>query len=228
MNAVQAIPVQVEAHDQIPDGMRELAAEKVSSLLRFASEPVLSARVTLAVSRTLPSAAARGRAGQYRPERAARSGRRLTAATMRDAIEALVRQSSGSSLSGPHGTGRGSAVVSRASQPRPRSPASGGIRAVPSPRLPYFPRPIDERGGVPRHKLTGCLPADAGRGRRRPGAARLRLPLVHRAVHQPGQRPSTAPADGYRMAQVHPRGPSSLGTLHNAFTVSEMPAPQAS
>src|SRR6516162_1013367 len=50
MNAIQTMPVQVEAHGRVPDGMRELAAVKTGSLLRFASEPVLSARVTLAVS----------------------------------------------------------------------------------------------------------------------------------------------------------------------------------
>jgi len=50
MNAVQTMSVQVEAHGRVPDRMRELAAAKAGSLLRFASEPVLSARVTLAVS----------------------------------------------------------------------------------------------------------------------------------------------------------------------------------
>ena len=34
----------------MPDGMREVAAAKANSLFRFVSEPVLSARVTLAVS----------------------------------------------------------------------------------------------------------------------------------------------------------------------------------
>jgi len=40
----------VETHGRVPDGMRELADAKVGSLLRFASEPVLSARVTLTVA----------------------------------------------------------------------------------------------------------------------------------------------------------------------------------
>jgi ribosome-associated translation inhibitor RaiA len=50
MNAVQTAPVQVEALGRVPDAMRGPATVKVGSLLRFASEPVLSARVTLAVS----------------------------------------------------------------------------------------------------------------------------------------------------------------------------------
>ena len=50
MNAVQTVPVQVETRGRVPEGMRELAAAKAGSLLRFAPEPVLSARVTLAVS----------------------------------------------------------------------------------------------------------------------------------------------------------------------------------
>jgi ribosome-associated translation inhibitor RaiA len=50
MNAVQTVPVQVEMHGRVPAGMRELAVAKVGSLLRFASEPVPWARVTLGVS----------------------------------------------------------------------------------------------------------------------------------------------------------------------------------
>jgi hypothetical protein len=37
-NAVQTVPVQVETHGRVLDGMRELAAAKANSLFRFASE----------------------------------------------------------------------------------------------------------------------------------------------------------------------------------------------
>ena len=50
MNVAVTMAPQVEAHGRVPGGSRELAAAKVAALLRLASEPVLSARVTLAVS----------------------------------------------------------------------------------------------------------------------------------------------------------------------------------
>jgi hypothetical protein len=49
MNAVQTAPVRVETHGRVPEGMGELEAAKAGSLLRLATEPVLSARVMLAV-----------------------------------------------------------------------------------------------------------------------------------------------------------------------------------
>ncbi len=61
MNAVQTVPVHVETHGRVPKGMRELAVAKVGSLLRFASEPVLSARVTLAHPPTRPCRGRRSR-----------------------------------------------------------------------------------------------------------------------------------------------------------------------
>ena len=50
MRAAQTAQVRVESHGRVPDGSAELAEAKVGSLLRAAAEPVLSARVTLAVA----------------------------------------------------------------------------------------------------------------------------------------------------------------------------------
>jgi ribosome-associated translation inhibitor RaiA len=50
MRAAQTAQVQVGIHGRVPDGPAELAEAKVGPLLRAASEPVLSARVTLAVA----------------------------------------------------------------------------------------------------------------------------------------------------------------------------------
>ena len=50
MKATGTTAVRVDEHGRIPEGAAELAAAKVGSLLRSAAEPVVSARVTLAVA----------------------------------------------------------------------------------------------------------------------------------------------------------------------------------
>ena len=50
MNATETATVRVETHGRVPNGSADLAAAKVSSLLLGVAEPVLSARVTLAVA----------------------------------------------------------------------------------------------------------------------------------------------------------------------------------
>lgn len=50
MKAEEAVPVRVQTHGRVPEGMPELAAAKAGSMLRHAPRPVLSARVTLAVA----------------------------------------------------------------------------------------------------------------------------------------------------------------------------------
>jgi len=50
MMAAQTAQVRVETHGRVPDGSAELAQARVGPLLRAPSEPVLSARVTLAVA----------------------------------------------------------------------------------------------------------------------------------------------------------------------------------
>jgi len=48
MRAAQTVQVEAGIHGRVPDGPAELAEAKTGPLLRAASEPVLSARVTLA------------------------------------------------------------------------------------------------------------------------------------------------------------------------------------
>ena len=48
--AAETAAVRVEAHGRVLRGSADLAAAKVGSLLRVAAEPVLSARVTVAVA----------------------------------------------------------------------------------------------------------------------------------------------------------------------------------
>jgi hypothetical protein len=50
MKATETAAVRVETHGRVPNGSADLAVAKVSSLLLAVAEPVLSARVTLAVA----------------------------------------------------------------------------------------------------------------------------------------------------------------------------------
>ena len=50
MRATETAAVRVETHGRVPNGSADLASAKVSSLLLAVAEPVLSARVTLAVA----------------------------------------------------------------------------------------------------------------------------------------------------------------------------------
>ena len=50
MKATETAAVRVETHGRVPNGSADLAAAKVGSLLMAVAEPVLSARVTLAVA----------------------------------------------------------------------------------------------------------------------------------------------------------------------------------
>ena len=137
MNAVQAVPVQVETHGRVPDGMRELAADKVGSLLRFASEPVLSARVTLAVS--ADPAVPRPAVAQATIDLNGRTVRAQAAGqTMRAAIEhmaARLRVRLDRSARDLVGTARD------ASRPRARRVAASEHSRAPARLLPQAGRP---------------------------------------------------------------------------------------
>lgn len=50
MTAADPAAVRIKSHGRVPEGAADLARAKVGSLLRVAAEPVLSARVTLAVA----------------------------------------------------------------------------------------------------------------------------------------------------------------------------------
>jgi ribosome-associated translation inhibitor RaiA len=89
MTAIEAIPVRTGTRGAVPEGAKELAVAKVSSVFRHVSRPVLSARVTLTMS--ADPAVARPAVAQAtidvngRIVRAEAVGR-----TMRDAIELMA------------------------------------------------------------------------------------------------------------------------------------------
>jgi ribosome-associated translation inhibitor RaiA len=213
MNAVQTVPVEVEIHGRVPDGMRELAAAKASSSFRFASEPVLSARVTLAVS--ADPAVPRPAVAQATIDLNGRTVRAQAAGeTMRAAID--------------HMAARLRVRLDRSARNwaarRGTLPVPGEWRhqSIPAHRFARFPRSAADRAVIPRigyasHPLT-------------PEEAVAELDLLDYDFHLFTERSTGQDSviyrvgDRYRLAQARPE-PDRLGPLPAEITLSERPAP---
>jgi ribosome-associated translation inhibitor RaiA len=215
MNAVQTMPVQVEAHGRVPEGMRELAAAKAGSLLRFASEPVLSARVTLAVS--ADPAVPRPAVVQATVDLNGRIVRAQAAGqTMRAAIEHMTaRLRVRLERSARNGAAR------RGTLPVP-DPGQWRHQSLPAHRPAYFLRPTSARAVIRRpgyaaHPLT-------------PEEAVAELDLLDYDFHLFTERSTGEDSvlyragDRYRLAQAHPK-PDRLGPVPAAVTLSQHRAP---
>jgi ribosome-associated translation inhibitor RaiA len=215
MNAVQTVPVQVEAHGRVPDGMRELAAAKAASLLRFASEPVLSARVTLAVS--ADPAVPRPAVAQVTIDLNGRTVRAQAAGeTMRAAIEHMAARlrirldRSARDWSARRGT-----------LPVPE-PGQWRHQSIPAHRPGYFPRPAAARAVIRR---PGYAPRSLT-----PEEAVAELDLLDYDFHLFTERSTGEDSvlyrvgDRYQLAQARPK-PDRLGPLPAAVTLSDHRAP---
>jgi ribosome-associated translation inhibitor RaiA len=215
MNALQAISVQVEIHGRVPDGMRELADAKVGSSLRFASEPVLSARATLAVApdpavpRPAVAQATINLNGQI--VRAQASGQDLRAAIEQMAARLRVRLDRSAR----------DWAARRGTLPDPR-PGEWRHQSVPAHRPTWFPRPTDGRAVIRR-------PGYASRPLT-PDEAVAELDLLDYDFHLFTERSTGEDSviyrlgDQYRLAQVRPKR-DRLGPLPAAVTLSEHAAP---
>jgi hypothetical protein len=139
------------------------------------------------------------------------------AATMRDAIEMLSDKLRVQLERAARNWAR-----LRGSQPV-AEPGEWRHDSVPAQRLPYFPRPIDERGVV-RHKSYGLA-------RMTPDEAAADMELLDYDFHLFTELSTSQDSvvyradDGYRMAQMHPKT-DRLGPTDTDFTVSELPAPK--
>jgi len=215
MDAVQTVPVQVEMHGRVPEGMRELAAAKVGSLLRFASEPVLSARVTLAVS--ADPAVPRSSVAQSTIDLNGRIVRVQAAGqTMREAIEHMAARlrvrldRSARDWSARRGT-----------LPVPE-PGEWRHQSIPAHRPAYLLRPADARAVI-RRSGYAARPLT-------PEEAVAELDLLDYDFHLFTERSTGEDSvlyrvgDGYRLAQARPK-PNRLGPLPAAVTLSKHRAP---
>lgn len=215
MNAVQTMPVHVEAHGPVPDGMRELAAAKVGRLLRLASEPVLSARATLAVSADpavpRPAVARATIDLNGRTVRAQAAGENMRAAIEHMAARLRVRLDRSAR---DWAARRGTLPVRELGEWRHQS--------IPAHRPSHFPgsaaaRTVIRRPGYATHSLT-------------PEEALAELDLLDYDFYLFIERSSGQDSvlyrvgDRYRLAQARPK-PGRLGPLPAAVTLSEHRAP---
>lgn len=218
MADTQTLQVQTHAQGAVPEDAMDLAVLRVRAVLRLASEPVLFARVKLtmgadpAVER--PAIAQANIDLNGRPLRA-----QATAVTMRDAIEMLSDKLRIQLERAARNWSR-----LRGGQPAAvEEPGEWRHQSVPAQRLPYFPRPVDERGVV-RHKSFGLAKLT-------PDEAAADLELLDYDFHLFTERSTSQDSviyrtdHGYRIAQVHPK-PDRLGPIGTDFTVSDVPAPR--
>ena len=172
MKATEAVQVRTETHGRVPQGIRELAAAKISSLFRTAAEPVLTAHVTLTVA--ADPAVTRPAVAQVTIDMNGRIVRAQAAEGPCARPSTGWRPGSESPRAG--GAELGGTARNRADD---ASPANGGTRASPA-RPSIFHGPL-------RNVRWSAAPAtrptrDPAAGGRRAGPARLRLPPVRRAL----------------------------------------------
>jgi len=208
--------VRVQTHGLVPDGMRELAAAKVGSMLGFASAPVLSARVMLAVA-TDP-AVPRPAVAQATVDLNGRIVRAQAAGeTTRAAIEHMAARLRVRLERSAFGW-----AARRGTLPADE-PGEWRHRSVPAHRPAYFSRPAAERtvirqAGYPAGPLT-------------PDEAIAELGLLDYDFLLFTERSTGEDSviyrarGGYRLAQARPK-PGRLGPLPAEVTFSEQHAPR--
>jgi ribosome-associated translation inhibitor RaiA len=216
MEITQTLQVQTEARGAVPPNSMELAVEKVQAALRHASEPILFAKVKLTMS--ADPAVERPAVAQANVDLNGRLIRaQANAESMREAIDLMC--------------GRVKIRLDRAAR---HWATVGGSKPVPLPdewrhesaparRLPYFPRPRDERAVI-RHKSYAPT-------RETPDEAVTEMELLdydfylftERATGQDSVLYRTY--NGFVLVQAHP-GHGDLGPVAASITVSDQLTPR--
>jgi ribosome-associated translation inhibitor RaiA len=206
--------VRVETHGRVPDGSADLAEAKVGPLLRAAAEPVLSARVTLAVA--ADPAVARPAVAQATIDMNGRVLRAQAAGqTVRAAIEQMANR-----LQARLGRAARNWAALRGTIPA-AEPGEWRHQAIPAHRPSYFPRPVDQRAVI-SHASYAAWPET-------PDEAIAELDLLGYDFHLFTERSTGQDSviyrtdDGYRLAMAHPKT-GRLGPLPESVTVSQLPA----
>jgi Sigma 54 modulation/S30EA ribosomal protein C terminus len=215
MTEVRTPRVQAETRGSIPEGAVSFAIDRVSSLLRMASEPVLFARVNLSMA--ADPAVRRPASAQIKIDLNGRLIRaRAAGVTVREAVEHAcdrlrIRLQRAS---------RNWAAI-RGSRPVAR-PGEGRHQSLPSTPRPYFPRPPQDRV-VMRRKSFALA-------RSTPDEAVSDAELLGYDFHLFTEKSTGEDGvvyragDGYRLALAHRRG-RRLGPIASPITVSKTPAP---
>jgi len=216
MPGTQTLPVQTYAHGAVPEDAMDLAVSRIRSLLGQAPEPVLLARIKLTVA--ADPAAERPAMAQANINLNGRLIRaQAVAGTMREAIERMCDRVSVQL----ERAARNWAAI-RGRQPLAQ-PHEWRHQSLPASRLPYWPRPAEERSVV-RHKSYTL-------SRLTPEEAVADLELLDYDFHLFTEKATGEDSvvyrtgSGYRLAQAHPR-PRRLGPVSTSITVSEHSAPR--
>jgi ribosome-associated translation inhibitor RaiA len=218
LHRAQTVQVQTDTRGAVPKVAVSFAVRRVSSLLRVASEPVLLARVKLTMA--ADPAVERPAVAQVSVDLNGRLIRAQAAGeTMREAVE--------------HACDRLRIRLERAARnweavrggrPVP-GPGEWRHQSLPTPRLPYFPRPLGERTVI-RHKSYALT-------RETPDEAVADAELLDHDFHLFSEKSTGEDsviyrtADGYRLALAHPRT-RQPGPVDPSVAVSKMPAPRLS
>jgi hypothetical protein len=209
------LQVQTETRGEVPVAAVGSAVEKVRSALRAAHEPVLFARVKLTTS--ADPAVERPAIAQVNIDLNGRLIRAQAAAeTMDEAIDCMHgRLRVRLERAARHWEAiRGRTVAPAPHEWRHQSPHTR--------RLPYFPRPPEEREVI-RHKSYALR-------RLTPDEAIAEMELLDYDFHLFTEEETDQDSvvyrtdSGYRLAQADPQ-PRRLGPLDPSITVSEIPAP---
>ena len=216
MAGMRTVQVQAETRGAVPEGAVSFAVQRVSSLLKMAPEPVLFARVKLAMA--ADPAAGRPAVAQVsvdlngRLVRAQAAGETMREATGHacDRLRIRIQREA-----------RNWAAI-RGGQPV-AGPGEWRHQSRPAPRLPYYPRPPEERTIV-RHKsyaLTHETPDEAA------ADAELLGYDFHLFTEKSTGEDSVIyrSGDGYRLVLARPRT-HRLGPAGPSITVCPAPAPR--
>jgi len=215
MKAIETAHVRVDTHGRVPGHSRELAATSIGSLLQIAAEPVLSARVMLAVA--ADPAVARRAAAQVTVDMDGRIVRAQAAEqTMSAAIEQMktrLRVRLGRAARN-WAARRGTLPVSE--------PGEWRHHSVPAHRDAHFPRSAEEREVIRRASYAARAET--------PDEAADELDLLDYEFHLFTERSTAGDSliyratTGYRLAMALQK-PDGLGPVPASMTVSKLPAP---
>jgi hypothetical protein len=216
MAGTRTVQVQAETRGAVPEGAASFAVNRVSSLLKMAPEPVLFARVKLtmaadpAVERPAVAQVSVDLNGRLVRAQAAGETMREATAHACDRLRIRIQRAA-----------RNWAAI-RGGQPV-AGPGEWRHQSRPSPRLPYYPRPPEERTIV-RHKSYALA-------HETPDEAVADAELLGYDFHLFTEKSTGEDGviyrsgDGYRLALARPRT-RRPGPADPTVTVSQTPAPR--
>lgn len=213
MTAAETAQVRVETHGEVPPWAVGLATAKVRSVIKVAAEPVLSARVMLAMAPD--PAVARPAVAQATIDM---NGKVIRAQATEETLRLAVEQM-GARLRVRLGRAARNWAARRGTTATDE-PGEWRHQSIPVRRPPYFPRPGDQRLVIRRVSYSG--------GPQTPQEAVAELNLLDYDFHLFTERSTGQDSvicrvrGGYRLARAHPELPLPAAPP-DSVTVSDLP-----